>query len=41
MKITNNRELELSYIGDLADCIEEGRPNWIPPEIWESLIHDH
>lgn len=28
-------------MGDLADCIEEGQPNWIQPTIWERLIHDH
>lgn len=39
MKRAMDRALELLNTGDLTNCIEEGRPNWIQLTIWERLIH--
>lgn len=41
MKRAGDGALELLNIGDLADCIQESRPNWIQLAIWERLIRDH
>lgn len=37
----SNRALELLNMGDIADCIEEGQPNWIQQSILKRLIHVH
>lgn len=41
MKRRRDRALELLDTCDLADCIEGGRPTWIPSDIWRKLIHDN
>ena len=37
------RDGALAQIGtsSLTDCLEEGRPTWIRPDIWERLIREH
>lgn len=41
MKRARDKALELLDTGDLADCIDGGRRNWIQQAIWKRHICDH
>lgn len=40
MKQARDAPLAQLDTGDIADCMEEGRPTWIQSNIWERLIRE-